>query len=98
MLHKTSFISFIRTCIDKIRGKKHKTPLEEFEEKFLKKGVISHKPTYIPIENISLYEEDEKNYDSSTVIRWAKQGKYNLPPEELKKQDKSSTLCIILQP
>ena len=37
MLHKTSFISFIRTCIDKIRGKKHKTPLEEFEEKFLKK-------------------------------------------------------------
>ena len=93
MLHKTSFISFIRTCMDKIRGKKYKTVLEEFEDDDFdeKDFVDSYEPTFtsVPIENFALFMEDKEKYDSSTITEWIKQGKYNLPPEELEK-DKSS--------
>lgn len=40
----------------------------------------------ILIENCCLYEEDVKNYGAYQANQWMKQGKYNLPPEELEKE------------
>lgn len=40
----------------------------------------------IIIENCTLYKEDVKNYGAYKAQQWAKQGKYNLTPEELKKE------------
>lgn len=41
----------------------------------------------IIIENCKLYREDVKNYGAYQAQKWVKQGKYNLTPEELRKQD-----------
>lgn len=40
----------------------------------------------IIIENSPLYNEDIKNFGAYQVQQWVKQGKYNLSPEELKKE------------
>ena len=40
----------------------------------------------IIIENYKLYNEDVRNYGAYQAQQWVKQGKYNLTPEELKKQ------------
>lgn len=40
----------------------------------------------IIIENCLLYNEDLKNYGAYQTMQWVKQGKYNLTPEELKKE------------
>ena len=40
----------------------------------------------IVIENCTLYNEDLLNYGAVQVGKWIKQGKYNLTPEELKKE------------
>ena len=40
----------------------------------------------IIIENCKLYDEDVRNYGAYQARQWAKQGKYNLTPEELKKE------------
>lgn len=40
----------------------------------------------INIENTLLYESDIKKYGSYQVFKWARQGKYNLEPEERKKE------------
>ena len=40
----------------------------------------------INIENTLLYKEDTRKYGSHQVSEWAKQGKYNLEPEERKKE------------
>ena len=40
----------------------------------------------IIIENCTLYKEDVKNYGGHQAQQWVKQGKYNLTPEELKKE------------
>ena len=40
----------------------------------------------IIIENCDLYQEDIKNFGAYQAYQWAQQGKYNLSPEELKKQ------------
>ena len=40
----------------------------------------------IIIENCKLYKEDVKNYGAYQAQQWAKQGKYNLTPEELGKE------------
>lgn len=40
----------------------------------------------IIIQNSLLYEEDCRNFDASQVRKWVRQGKYNLTPEELKKE------------
>lgn len=42
----------------------------------------------IVIENCTLYNEDILEYDAAQVMKWVKQGKYNLTPEELKKERK----------
>lgn len=44
------------------------------------------KTGYIIIENSLLYNEDIKKYDYYQVHEWVQQGKYNLTPEELKKE------------
>ncbi len=41
----------------------------------------------IIIENCKLYHEDVKNYGACQAQKWVKQGKYNLTPEELKKEE-----------
>lgn len=41
----------------------------------------------IVIENGLLYKEDLKNYGAYQTMQWVKQGKYNLSPEELKKEE-----------
>lgn len=41
----------------------------------------------IIIENSKLYNEDVKNYGAYQAQQWVKQGKYNLTPEELKKEE-----------
>lgn len=41
----------------------------------------------IIIENSKLYNEDVKNYGAYQAMKWMKQGKYNLTPEELKKEE-----------
>ena len=41
----------------------------------------------IVIENYSLYKEDLKNYGAYQTYKWVEQGKYNLTPEELKKEE-----------
>ncbi len=41
----------------------------------------------IVIENSKLYYEDVKNYGAYQSQQWVKQGKYNLTPEELKKEE-----------
>lgn len=41
----------------------------------------------IIIENSLLYEEDCKKYGVYQAHQWMKQGKYNLTPEELKKEE-----------
>ena len=41
----------------------------------------------ILIENCKLYNEDVKNYGAYQAQQWVKQGKYNLEPEELKKEE-----------
>lgn len=41
----------------------------------------------IIIENSQLYNEDIKNYGAYQAMKWVKQGKYNLTPEELKKEE-----------
>ena len=41
----------------------------------------------IIIENCKLYNEDVKNYGACQAQQWVKQGKYNLTPEELKKEE-----------
>ena len=40
----------------------------------------------IIIENDKLYKEDVKKYGAYQARKWMYQGKYNLPPEKLKKQ------------
>ena len=40
----------------------------------------------IIIENSLLYKEDLKKYGACQTMRWVRQGKYNLTPEELKKE------------
>lgn len=40
----------------------------------------------IIIENNLLYKEDLKKYGAHQTMKWVKQGKYNLSPEELKKE------------
>ena len=42
----------------------------------------------IVIENCKLYHEDVKNYGAYQAQQWVKQGKYNLTPEELEKENK----------
>lgn len=41
----------------------------------------------IVIENSKLYYEDVRNYGAYQAQQWVKQGKYNLSPEELKKEE-----------
>ena len=41
----------------------------------------------IIIENCLLYDEDLKKYGAVQVGKWIKQGRYNLTPEELKKEN-----------
>lgn len=41
----------------------------------------------IIIENSLLFEEDKKKYGVSQAYKWVKQGKYNLTPEEIKKEE-----------
>lgn len=41
----------------------------------------------IIIENNLLYESDLKTYGAYQTMQWVKQGKYNLSPEELKKEE-----------
>lgn len=40
----------------------------------------------IVIENTLLYKEDLKKYGAYQTYKWVEQGKYNLTPEELKKE------------
>ena len=40
----------------------------------------------IIIENETLYHEDVENYGAYQAQQWVKQGKYNLTPEEIKKE------------
>lgn len=40
----------------------------------------------IIIENTLLYESDIEKYGAYQAYKWAEQGKYNLTPEELKKE------------
>lgn len=40
----------------------------------------------IIIENTLLYEKDYENYGAYQTMKWIKEGKYNLTPEELKKE------------
>lgn len=40
----------------------------------------------IIIENCTLYNEDLFKYGAVQTMKWVKQGKYNLTPEELKKE------------
>lgn len=42
----------------------------------------------IVIENCKLYHEDVSNYGAYQAQQWVKQGKYNLTPEELRKERK----------
>lgn len=42
----------------------------------------------IMIENCKLYYEDVDKYGAWKAQQWVKQGKYNLSPEELKKEEK----------
>ena len=42
----------------------------------------------IIIENCKLHDEDLKKYGAYQTMQWARQGKYNLTPEELKKEEK----------
>ncbi|MBO5257530.1 MAG: hypothetical protein J6C42_08555 [Clostridia bacterium] len=41
----------------------------------------------IIIENTLLYNEDVKNYGAYQAYQWMQQGKYNLSPEDLKKEE-----------
>lgn len=41
----------------------------------------------IVIENSKLYYEDLRNYGAYKAQQWAEQGKYNLSPEEFKKEE-----------
>lgn len=41
----------------------------------------------IIIENSKLYNEDLINYGAVQTMKWVQQGKYNLTPEELKKEE-----------
>lgn len=41
----------------------------------------------IIIENCKLYDEDLKKYGATQTMKWVKQGKYNLTPEELEKEN-----------
>ena len=41
----------------------------------------------IIIENTLLYKEDLEKYGAYQTYKWVEQGKYNLTPEELKKED-----------
>ena len=41
----------------------------------------------IIIENSLLYNNDLKKYGAVQTMKWVKQGKYNLTPEELKKEE-----------
>lgn len=41
----------------------------------------------IIIENCLLFEEDKKKYGVAQAYKWVKQGKYNLTPEELEKEN-----------
>ncbi len=41
----------------------------------------------IIIENSQLYYDDVKTYGAYQAQQWVKQGKYNLSPEELKKEE-----------
>ena len=45
------------------------------------------KTVKIIIENYKLYKEDVKNHGAPQAYKWLHQGKYNLSPEELKKQE-----------
>lgn len=40
----------------------------------------------IIIENCLLYKEDIRRYGAYQTMKWVEQGKYNLTPEELKKE------------
>lgn len=43
----------------------------------------------IIIENCDLYQEDIKNFGAYQAYKWVQQGKYNLTPKELKKQEEA---------
>lgn len=44
------------------------------------------KTGHVIVENCLLYNEDLKKYGYGQVFEWVQQGRYNLPPEELKKE------------
>ena len=46
-----------------------------------------HASGKIMIENCKLYYEDVEKYGAYKAQQWVKQGKYNLTPEELKKEE-----------
>lgn len=41
----------------------------------------------IIIENYKLYNEDIRNYGAYQAMQWVEQGKYNLTPKEVKRQE-----------
>lgn len=64
--------------------------LENGKYKLVEKYPEPHrdpKTGQIIIENSLLYNEDVKNYGAYQAHQWVKQGKYNLSPEELKKEE-----------
>ena len=79
----------------------HKDRMDGISEKEFSKNLVNGKykvtETYpephrmedgrIIIENYQLYKEDCKKYGVPQAHKWMRQGKYNLTPEELKKQE-----------
>lgn len=68
----------IEERIRKARNGKYKLT-EDYPEPHRVNGKIN-------IENTLLYNEDTKKYGSRQVSIWAKQGRYNLTPEEREKE------------
>lgn len=63
--------------------------LENGKYKFTEKHPEPHRDPVsgkIVIENCKLYYEDVNKYGAYKAQRWVEQGKYNLPPDELKKE------------
>jgi hypothetical protein len=78
-------VSIIGTCVQLFK--------EAFEPTVSMNNEVHPEPHKDPesgkimIENCKLYYEDIDKYGASQARKWVGQGKYNLTPEELKKEE-----------
>lgn len=81
---------YYKDMMDGVSVKQRMKNLENGKYKLVENHPEPHKDPKsgkIIIENCLLYNNDLNQYGAVQTMKWVKQGKYNLSPEELKKEE-----------